>query len=413
MSNKYTVLSFLFLASSVAAVPTQNASTLYDQITGQIIGENVLNTKAPVVLDVKKLSLQKTVPSDAAIRSVYGTQFKNLVLTENQTVIVDYKTLNALGIIQERGSLERGISSKIPTQTVGGMVYKNIKLAFPSNDLSDIQKSQAVVKALVDNESVQMQLSESLARLQKAENQMMSFFEDEHPANKMLFDELYYSWIKAGNKSPNALDFRYRLNNFHTFTKMLLSLDLKYVMALPVTIAQGYFIAKENSLSSGITHAVLEPLKDAARAIKNTPSGLYQAGAMVFDQAVEPAVRVGVGIGICGLLGVNGYFLYRGYTAYQQEKKYNEYTVYMQERLNAAAEYVRCIHELNALITEHAALHDNLLYANHLSNIVTKQNCSPACAELLTMLETNTFMGEPSFSLIKGAFYLHIVLCMQ
>jgi hypothetical protein len=410
MKNQLLILSLLVCTAPIFGTQNKETAALYDSVVKMAVGPH-RETDDKVTLDLKNLSLQSKLPSIGAQRTLYGTYFKSLFLTDDLRAVVDLQTLNALDVVHVKGDPEKGVSANIATKTQGGHIYKNLKLAFPSDTVPAIQATQAVVKTLAHDWALRGRISSRLERIQKAESQMLSFFEDEHPANKKLFDDLYFKKIPSLNNSTTLLNVGYRANNFHSLTKMLFGSDFLYWIGF-VYSAQYYaeILGPKKILdtwTTSIPTILAGPFKalgsnisfvveNASTIMQNAPDALDALKNASFDQKCSIGA-VGTILGIYGSI-----LLHRGYQAYKQERAFNEHTKYMQERLKAVAEYVRCIQELDIEISGNSTLNENLHHASHLRNLGNKKVCTTQFAELIEILITNTFNGEPSFFSNKG-----------
>lgn len=126
--------------------------------------------------------------------------------------------LDALSIISKQNSNQCRLLDKFPTKTLFGHAIVAQKLALPSPSLEEIQKNQAIIKALVDEYENYRKIKESVETIALYETSMLSMFATNHTFNKNVFKELYFR-APEHNKSIKKLVMLRAYQTFFTETR--------------------------------------------------------------------------------------------------------------------------------------------------------------------------------------------------
>lgn len=156
--------------------------------------------------------------------NIYFNDFikKNSDIIEfiNKNEIIDIEILNNINFICNSNSEEKinFIDIINRCKTLIGKYILSIKLATPTDNITDILNSQNIIKFLNQNEDVKIELSDILVELSKIEKSLIDFYDKNSKfidieKDKDLIRRFYYKKRNNSNRSIKSLYFKKIFND--------------------------------------------------------------------------------------------------------------------------------------------------------------------------------------------------------
>jgi len=247
--------------------------------------------------------------------------------------------------------------------TAVGTAFASLSLCTPTSNVTHIKNRQAVIQLLCENEHDLYTLDRLLQQIKKVEKDLLIFWDDQSPVNQQLLHLLYFG------KYLNMLNTNTPVLEFIDKQEKIFQISLGF-LALPSIMA--------------ILAWKLSP-RGLVDLCKSGLTGHYANWNTRFL-----------------LVAIPGYQCFFAYMATTALKNKTEVCNHLQKILISTASYVRNLKQLGDIISKHKELCDYIPAFKHLVNLTNNASHSSNFNKLLSMLETNTFKGEPSFFSITG-----------
>lgn len=431
-----------------SAAQSQNA-----QITYQEVGDSYINSFGLVEAqkeqsedsfsenntEKKKLDLTVPVISEHEKRQrLFGLharnekeQFANALTNEALRV-----TLKDLDVYYGSGrDSKKTLMNEFECNTIFGEAELAYLLAHPSSDIAALQKRQALVKELVENETLFNQVSAILDTAKKSESGFFSFWQPNDPVSEKVFKDLYFArrGLNTFNDSAYALEGLTRMGNLVSAAKIggdfvLLAL-LNYAMAKAVhkfgpVDKEGNPInelGERIEMGSTFKDAIIRTGKwvgsclDPRAYIKEFKDIDPQIELMSRSQEIKggeplsPEMRAGIKKGATGVLifkdvifgAMVAYKISIVKSAVESATQTKNAINYLQTRLIAVANIVDACKKIKNLGQSNIAFADGLMHLTNLENLFDGSH-DTNFTKLLDLLQTNTFKNNASFFSLSG-----------
>lgn len=453
-------LRFLLAAFIVGTVmPTvalaaQSQNKKSDQITYQEIGDSYINSFGVIEAqpkadashatdkkDKKKLDLSIPVLSEHEKRQhIFGLQARNEKQEAGDSLTNEALrvTLNDLDVYYGSGrDQQKTLMNELGCATFFGEAELAYLLAHPSADIQILQKRQALVKELVENEQLFNSLSAILENAKKAESGFFSYWQTTDPVSEQLFKDLYFA--RAGFKNLNdnayALETLTRLGNLGTAWKIggdiVMIVLFNYIMSKAAAAAVRNFaehdaqgrpvdtlgnpIVIKDSFKDALTmswemaKSFLDP-REYVKALKNVEPGLIELARQheEIGRPLDPAILSGakkVAYGTIGLkaIATSAFLAYKAYVVkgvVAEATQTKDAINYLQTRLISVANIVDACKQVRNIVQNNSTLANGLLHFNDLQDLFN--GSATNFAKLIALLQTNTFKDNASFFSLSG-----------
>ena len=358
-------------------------------------GKKKLNLAIPVLSEHEKRHLVFEILSNE--------EAKHPITTANYLIDNALRiTLKDLDVYYGSGENPREtLMSKINnTQTMFGDVQLAYLLAHPVVDNNLLQKRQALIKELVENEGLAEQLELLLQEVKRSESGFLSFWNLEDPVTQEFFQKLYWSKLPASwNTNPYTMEAAVRLKNFGTFFEAGGGLPISMIIAGLSMAAGNYFERKaagENITYGAVVKEGWQNVKLLSKALmhslKNIPKDPIQKQKLYF----------GLGLGsayIAFLLGVQGY---QSKVALSNAREIRDAINYMQTRLIAAGNIVDSCKHLQIIAKRNDKIFSGISTLSNIDQLLEGANHTQDFVQLINLLQTNTFKDSASFFSLSG-----------
>lgn len=434
------------VSAAVQAQQQKNAQITYQEVGDSYISSfGVVEAQQSAAVntdtdkDKKKLDLSLPVLSEYEKRErLFGIQSRNEKQQAANPLINEALriTLKDLDVYYGSGrDSKKTLMNEFACNTVFGDAELAYMLAHPSSDINALQKRQALIKELVENEELFNQLSEILDNAKKAESGFFSYWQPNDPVSEKLFKDLYFA--RAGfnklNNNTYALEGLTRLGNLGTAAKIggdfVLLVLLNYAMAKAVhkfgpvdkegnpVNELGERIEMGNTLKDAIIRsgkwvgscldprAYIKEFKDIDLKIEQMSRSQEIKGGEPFS----PELRAGIKKGATGALifkdvifGVMvAYKVSIVKAAVENAAQTKNAINYLQTRLIAVANIVDACKQIKNVAQLNSALADGLMHFNDLETLFDTSKTTNF-AKLVELLQTNTFKDNASFFSLSG-----------
>lgn len=368
----YVLLIAFFLVSSLFPSSTIDNYLVDDceyksliqqgPITYQEIGNHYLNSfdnsdEIQTIYEKDELNLQKPVLShQEKLRYVFNLFDQKNHLINNP--YIDHATRILLKDLDVYYNPEHNLLSKLGNaHTVFGEAVRAYIISQPLTDIAILEKRQAFIKEIFENQELYDELTEQLTILKSIESGFFSFWRKENYLVSECIKKLYWNILPDHyNKSVGMLELGVRLNNAMTLSMFAL---------VPSII-----IARHKSISEGIKKILIAP---------NSPS------------------KITLLAGILGLTTLySGFLTYRYKMQWEIAQQAKNSILYMQMRLMDVASVVRICKHMSSLSKKHPKMR-NALHGISLFDELFSINQQDDFKKLIELLQTDTFKGDASF----------------
>ena len=286
------------------------------------------------------------------------------------------------------------------TDTTFGEVQLAYLLAHPVADNSLLQKRQSFIEELVSNEELCNELDAILNQVKKAESGFFSFKKSEDPVTGEFIQKLYWSklpdWL---NKSPHAMEASIRLKNFGTFFEAGGGLPFSIGIMSLCLAASNYM--ERRAAGENVSYGTV--LKEGWTATKLFASGICDA---IKNPPSDPAKRqqlyLVLGGGAAYITFILAVQAYQTKVAIGNAREIRDTINYMQTCLGDVASIVEASQQLQRIASENTAMASGVFSIGNLGRLLHGSSRSQEFAQLIDLLQTNTFKGSASFFSLSG-----------
>lgn len=304
-------------------------------------------------------------------------------------------------------------------------------LTQPASNLADVQKNPRIIKAFLAHGRLMKGFGIVTGLMKGVEESFLEFYADEIPENEKLFAEVYLGkWLDSFNQNSVALETNVRARN---------GLDAIHFASIPFSFWLTSSICHARGIQfTNITHHInrfidgtitwdeldtimLAEKRNKAFMHASTPSllasfgnhGLYdtyeftkrtpgyiRAWFSLIQHLPDPKARMAA-YGFTGLMATT--WSYGMYTTAMRVKFQNDTTCFLQGKMIALATYINSIKQLYLMAKNNPAIANNMPELACLECLVKPSSAHSAkFNELISLLDTKTFTGKPSFFSLMG-----------
>jgi len=385
--------------------------------------------------DPKKIDLSFPILSTQEKRRIL---FELFARNEQTVAPVNQAAIDALRIVLKDLDVYYGTGQNTQetlmniinnTQTTLGEVVLAHELAHPMPNMTALQNRQNFIKELVTNEKLFNQLDQILSSIKNAESGLLSFWKKNDPVSEKLFKQLYFShsWFTRFNHDSAALEARVRMGNLGT----------AWQCAGDVITLAGFYYLMQYTTRFGIKKLIQvgrdhmdnpEDIANADRALAeldNTKTSLKDASYQAYQTAkwfLDPRQYIEdiknnaklpnrnlrlVGYGLTGLkAGLVGLYISHKVkvvkTAVAQAQQTIQAINYLHHKLINVASVVDACKQLQSLALNNNAMSTGLHSFAGIENVLNTKDESTPFAQLINLLQTDTFKGSASFFSLSG-----------
>jgi DNA mismatch repair protein MutS len=263
------------------------------------------------------------------------------------------------------------------TSTEFGRIHFFRMLAEPVVDIPTLQQRQAIIKELATNDQLYTDLKRVFEQLKATENLVLSFYAHD-PLNTSAKNYCYAQTPFTGiNTLCNSTSFNLQVINGHEFIKRLtfLTLGIAGSVVLPLY-----------GLAQSVNYETPEAVKNVSTSLVGE-NRIIAMLSLCDNRVVKSAAFVAAGLFCISSLKKD----------YLWAKAHLDLLHCLQTRLIDVAAFVEAAQTVNALVETNKSLADATQLngiCNQLFNNQPQKNAQ--LAELLLLLEEQTFKGEPS-----------------
>lgn len=304
------------------------------------------------------------------------------------------------------------------TQTVFGEVALTHMLTHPLTDRSQLLARQALIKKLVSDEQFFAAMDALVARMTpEEESALFSLFIEETKPNKARIDNVFYGAALGAscNTSPVALEALARVNDLVSGA----------IMGVPLLIPSViWYRGYVNGQFADEWDENNQPriVRDKATAIKFikaylNPKSYVEDEHFLPREGQRPDRIPGLGLGwkygIATYTVVHGLQAYIAKKGFDRAKAQHDTLRYLQARLMGAATLVNAVKEMQTVACQDSVFAQGFVHGATMNDLfdISSQAYSPEFKELVALLQTNTFKGDPSYFSNDGnvlAAYKHM-----
>lgn len=431
--------SFLFLILLVSFAFQSMARPIIndDQGLHGFVGDQYLRSLPPIpakeevdIFDPKPVSLEKTELTDqeklVILFQLYAQQAEQPAPTQlTADVLTDLNVL--YGHPSHPNITLQSLLDE--TATIFGKAGLATMLAQPISDTALLTARQNLIKELVENEYFFNQVQELLNRVRPAESSFFGYWQKEHQQVARLTKAPYFgSRLIPGknslNKSSAALEVGTRLNNAWTGFKITCPMIFTTIGSSINNYIANYS-KKDLGFFSKID--VSGAVKNSARNLKNfvNPKPFYEAYVkMISDEKYQKFCQpyqqknmavplskssfrivssLGFGIGVFPVIAIVGSYL-NFFVKGSINKAIDRKNIinYIHEQLIDVATIVNATQQITQLAQFNQAMNNGLFSLNNARALFDAIGQSDDFAELVNLLQKNTFKGSASFFSLSG-----------
>lgn len=438
-----SILSKAFLI--VLCVPHLQANDLFESVNQDYLKQFIVpnDGKAmPVQSEAEKPKKPQlvSVPLEEGAKRQMGFEILRTTVPADNNSIIDTQFVRSMELISGgkdgKSSLFNAINR---TNDIMSEVNLAWQLVNPSADIEQAKATRLLVEELVTKSELLQKLKSLFQKLKESEEAVLSFWAEEHPTNKKILEQVYFSWLPdACNKNSACLElgsslscakngliigfpitgiylfwtlkalwksqlnwtdvstWKKHIKNMYSGTKAAVSTAWHYKGEL-TQAPELYRAYVEDSAQQGAN--ALEQALGAGDASKVWG----KACPTTRDEYIQNVIKVtpythAVMAGIVGaLLGIPYYKMVRSATTHEADKA--SITHYMQSKLIHVATYVDTLKEIDTLLQSNEVFKKHFTGLGQLHALQNPSNkeFSADCTTLLSLLNTNTFKGKTSY----------------
>lgn len=294
------------------------------------------------------------------------------------------------------------------TRTVFGEVALTQMLCHPLSDRTSLQARQNLVKKLVTDDVFFAKVEALVARMTpEAESALFSFCRTENKPTKEQIDRLFFGKALNGlNSNAVALEAITRLQD----------LGSAAIMGVPLLIPALFLYAgyKNGQHANDNPYAmevqILPNMRSSLRWIKAyyDPRTYINEPRLVPREGQDPEIEIGCNWGLKGgsiaYAIIHGLQLFVAKKGFDRGKQMHDTMNYLQARLMGAATLVTAIADMKVLAAQEPVLAQGIMGRQTMDTLFdgSSAHYSQDFKDLIALLQTNTFKGNPSFFSLAG-----------
>ncbi len=306
----------------------------------------------------------------------------NIISAHDQSfptdVTIDKTFIDKMEFVTGGQKSEEHLVSKIfnHVHTALGKSWSTLQFIKPTTNVNQLQCRQEAIQLLLDNPQLLQKLDTLLAELKKTEHQLLTFWHPQPPVNPELLKFVYFNrWFDKLNTNTAMLEIS---NKFID----LISISFGTV-GMPALMA---FNIKNEFTKMGIDLNFWQ----ATKMVGNLYLNLFKNfNAIPLTQKVALFITI-------PYQGLSTYLI-----AASLKSKIN-FGKHLQGTLIGAASYFHNAKNIKRVIKHNEELLQIVPTLEHLMHLDDNNHHSAQFIKLLSMLETNTFKGNPSIFSITG-----------
>ncbi len=287
-------------------------------------------------------------------------------------VTIDKTFIDKIELVAGGQKSEEHLVSKLfnHMHTALGKAWSSLQLTKPTTDVNQIQRRQEAIQLLLDNPQLLDKLDTLLAELKKTEHQLLTFWHPQPPVNPALLRFVYFNqWFDRLNTNTAILEISNKLVD-------LISISFGTV-GMPASMV---FNIKNQSNCS---------FWQATKIVGSIYLNLFKNNAIPLEQKVVFSLSIPYQGLITYLIAAN------------LKNKIN-IGKHLQGTLIGTASYLHNAKNIKQVIKHNKELLQVVPTLEHLIDLDDNNHHSAQFIKLLSMLETNTFKGNPSSFSITG-----------
>jgi DNA mismatch repair protein MutS len=308
--------------------------------------------------------------------------FNNQLPETSTEKIIDKSCIDKLEIVgggeNHKLHLLNNIFGGIYTMT--GKARAALTLCQPTTNIQILRARQQGIAYISKRHQFIDQASNHLDIIKDHESKTYTFFDDKPPVNPEILKMFYFNLLSKLNTNTAVLETYNRL-----FGAGVTAFGLAYA---PVMMT--HITAEQENVSYWT-------------AAKIVSKGIYN---FVLSSEVHPAVKAAVAIPVA-LQGI------AAYAAYNTLKTTGAVANHLQDILISTATHMNELRKLSSLVSKNKQLLNQLPSLQALADFNDSSKHSAQLNKLLGMLDTNTFIGEPSFWSVTGRVFAAYELMRQ
>lgn len=302
------------------------------------------------------------------------------------------------------------------TQTVFGQRELAKLLAHPTTEINTLQARQTLVKELVENEPLFNELERLLDAVHKAESHIFSYWQTPNKATSELINSLYFGWLPESFNTYSCIhEAGVRLGNlgtaYQTVGDVITNAGMDYFLINTLqmqtfkafnTIMHANSDTSFSSLLVNRAHNTFWPWGGFFRA-KQLYSDTHKNFDLGFTTMSSPqAAAVASVMATMNTAGL-GIKVWIIKNVLAQAKMTRNAANYLHNRLIGVATLVNTTNRIQHLCTKNPVFAKSLHNYSAMNTLRTHPTSnSTGFADLVKMLQTNTFKGSASFFSYTG-----------
>lgn len=420
--KKVIVLFSIFMGNCLLAVPAQES--VYEYLTKVFLQsceakKDTSSIVAGSLEQEKKLELKVRSIGEMQQRVLFAHMLQQMCGAESLSTIISTDGIQQLDIANAgNGST---LAARLAPQTLLGEVLLTKMLCLPLTDTKNIIQRQRLIQELVTHPEVMARLTSALGKIQRGQELFFSFFDKENQLKNEVLQQVYIPWVGPANKSLYAL---YGWRGFMNFMIAVYFIPFEFFKTTPLVFMQEYWRQPQGVMAKTWRYGAVAPARSLWLAfkmlaqrhnvfVKYTDEQIQQKVQSILDcnknsidQVIEAAIH-DVTLPIrnwhdqsevahVASLECEVYNLVRPIVIIPLLKAHNKIFYNMQTRLIGAADIVRGLREVDAVLRDCPQIINLLPQLKQVQDLFAG-SYGREVNSLLKLLDTRTFTGESSF----------------
>lgn len=421
--HTFIVLSATFIAIQLTA--NDNSSMIFHQVKELYLKSFDMDLQEkPITLEEfkkknKKLTLQIKELSEGTKRKIAFDLFgKDFQQPEHLTQL-DATFIKKMEIFCGGEQTQSNLFTLLnKTKTTFGEAALAALLAHPIYNIETLNDRQNSIKLLLNDQKLCAEVDALLEQIKQNEPLLLSYWQEEHPANIELFKKVYFGdWFNILNQNTIALESTVRMRNL--LTSLVIGFLPGYALIVPslgsYNKAQALQqpISKFQALKNGITYwdPRLKTFKDRpfADMIESVmqgnpdpsiaPQTIGDTVHMIANLPIPTASKYIAG-GLVAL--IVGFSVRTAYNSYHEAILQNDIAKLLQTKLIGVESCLSAMRKLHVLIEDHPILKTIPSFEKMHRAFAHDEKLSQQARKLINLLNHDTFSGNASFFSITG-----------
>lgn len=417
-------ISTSFAGNTYTPVEQEYLKTFAAQAT-PVVATDVADIESNKKLTFNKPTITEYEQRALALELLKEYERRQIELMIYERPVIDTKFTKKMELLCGSGAPEQHLLSRLSqTQTLFGELALAGMLLNPTSSQAKIAQRQTFIKGIVESELDAQELDVLFASVRSLETDILTYWQTPTATTQQLYDRLYFGNGMNFMNGTAGLELKTRLRNLGNFVSVtwpiLPSIAItaykkgRTTQVSDITDIAKDFVTGFYPLPVAYKDKSLDEVRQAmhhgqqpksfgddyisAEILAENVNQQYRKQGINFSVTATP-FRVITGLSKAAFLG---YYAWGLNKAREGAQLNTTTTDFLHKRLINLATYIETIRTIHAQLATVPGSHAIPAFATLDAYLNNPTYLSPEVQNLLSMLNTSTFKGEPSFFTLTG-----------